>query len=254
MKTLSLVIPVFNEEKRLDEAFRQLEEFMCPKGFKLSQVIFVDDGSQDKSKKLILDFIRTRTCYKLISYSPNRGKGYAVRLGCNNSQSDYTLVADADMSTSLSQISRFEKHMRMGIDAIVGTRRNGVSTVIVHQPVYREFLGNCFTILTRILLNTPVSDFTCGFKAFSKKAKDEIFTKSIIDRWGFDAEILFLARKMNFLMVEQTVLWANSAGSKVVLYKAIPQTIIELFKIRIHHGCNSCQSAGVFQPSVTPQS
>jgi len=240
MKTISFVIPVYNEEKRLHKTFSALESFIAPEALRLQEVIFVNDGSNDNTKSIIQSSKlkiekKLKARIKIVSYSKNQGKGYAVKQGMLASNSDYTLFFDADMSTPLSELKKFMPFIKEGTDVIIGTRKNGKSTVLIHQPKLREFLGKGFTLLTQKILRLSVSDFTCGFKAFSKNAKDQIFKKSIIKRWGYDAEIIFLAEKLNFSIAEKSVTWSNDNDTKVKIYKAIPETFMELFLIYWKH-------------------
>lgn len=238
MKTLSFVIPVYNEENRLDKTFKALQELQLPRGLSLLEVIFVNDGSIDKTGTLIKQFAfkkRKFMTIRLISYSQNKGKGYAIRQGMRNAKGDYALFFDADMSTPLSEIAKFVPFMEQDIDVIVGTRKNGKSTVIKHQPKFREALGKGFTKITQLALNLQVTDFTCGFKTFSKASRTVVFSKALIDGWGYDAEILFLAKNYGFSMVEKAVTWSNDERTKVKLYKAVPQTLFELYKIHKAH-------------------
>jgi len=172
---------------------------------------------------------------EVISYKKNKGKGYAVKQGMLKVQSDYALLCDADMSTPFSQLFKFVKFIENAQDIIIGTRKNGKSTVIVHQPKFREILGKSFTQITRIALQINATDFTCGFKLFSKKAVDTIFTKTKINRWGYDAEILFIAKKENFKINECAVLWADVKKSHVNVVKAIFETLYELVQIHWFH-------------------
>lgn len=250
MKTISFVIPVYNEEKRLAKTFAALDSAVLPRGFKLAEIIFVDDGSTDKTYNMLQEFVLRstnnvlggntkhiipNTLYKLISYKPNRGKGYAVRCGMLESSADYTLFFDADMSTPLSELEKFVQYMKKNVDVIVGTRKNGHSTVIQHQPWLREKLGRGFTLLTQVALNTWITDFTCGFKVFSKRSKDIIFPMTQINRWGYDAEIIFLAAHNKLSIVEKSVTWTDDPRTKVKLSKAIPETLKELAQIRWTH-------------------
>lgn len=240
MKTITFVIPVFNEEKRLNKTFSALKAFKTPRGLKLEEVIFVDDGSNDNSKlkiqnsKLRLNS-NLKSKVKLISYSQNQGKGYAVKRGMLDSSSDYTLFFDADMSTPLSELSKFIPFIKANTDVIISTRKNGKSTVLVHQPKLRGLLGKGFTLITKTVLRLDVSDFTCGFKAFSKQAKNTIFKRSVIKGWGYDAEIVYLAKKYNLSVQEKAVTWSNDKDTKVKLYKAVPQTFAEIFLIYLNH-------------------
>lgn len=240
MKTLSFVIPVYNEENRIEKTIKALKKSFSFDGIKLEQIIFVNDGSTDNTLKLINSQKKeiesaSKSQLIILSYKHNKGKGYAVKQGMLKSKSDYTLLFDADISTPINEFMKFIPYINKDIDVVIGTRKNGKSTVLKHQPRYRELLGKGFTLLSNVILNTWVTDFTCGFKAFSKKAKDEIFPKSIIDRWGYDAEIIFLARKLNYSIREQAVTWKNDDHTKVNLLKDLPKTFYDLFKIRTYH-------------------
>lgn len=237
MRTLSFVIPVYNEEKRLKLTIDALKEAKIPHGLKLEEIIFVDDGSKDdtvatikKAKASIARKLKAKVHF--ITYARNKGKGYAVRAGMLSTSTDYALFFDADMSTPLSELRKFAEPMRHGVDVVIGTRKNGKSTVIVHQPLYRELLGKCFTHLSQIVLNTWVTDFTCGFKVFSKQAITDVFGHAHINRWGYDAEIVFLARKLGFSIIQIPVVWSNDPRTKVKLYDAVTQTVQELYQIR----------------------
>lgn len=254
MKTISFVIPVYNEEKRLKKAFNALEKGFSFAGIKLEKIIFVNDGSTDKTvlkikaEKTILQKA-TKAKVEIVSYFRNMGKGYAVRQGMFASNSDYTLLFDVDMSTPLSEFGKFMPFIEKKIDVIVGTRKNGHSTVVKHQPLYRELLGKGFTLLSNTILNTWVTDFTCGFKAYSRYAKNEVFSRAFINRWGYDAENLFLARKLGFSIEEKAVKWTNDERTKVNLFRDLPQTLLDLFRIRFNHSYNlSLESINLLLP------
>ena len=254
MKTISFVIPVYNERRRLDKTFEALECLsrstgQLPRGLELEEVIFVNDGSTDTTIKKIEAFATRHSGKRsasridsgqarmtLISYTKNKGKGYAIKQGMLASTSDYTLFFDADMSTPLSELSKFMPFINKGTDVIIGTRKNGHSTVIKHQPKFRELLGKGFTKLTQYALGlSDFTDFTCGFKAFSRRAKDEIFAQATIDRWGYDAELIFLTKKLGFSWAEKAVSWSDDERTKVHLAKAVPQTLGEIAAIQWRH-------------------
>lgn len=248
MKTISFVIPVFNEENRIEKTFKALNELVLPRGLRLSKIVFVNDGSKDRTLWLLKRFLKQsklRNKISIISYQPNQGKGFAVKQGMLSTDSDYSLFFDADMSTPLTELKKFLPFIKNEVDVIVGTRKNGHSTVVVHQPKYREFLGKGFTYLTKFSLGLSVSDFTCGFKAFSKRSIGEIFENAVIKGWGYDAEVIFLAKKYGFSISEKAVTWANDERTKVNIYKAVPQTLTELYKIRWTHSVKPLLNAGL---------
>jgi dolichyl-phosphate beta-glucosyltransferase len=239
-KTLSIVIPVFNEEKRVKKAFTELSKLALPRGLKLEEVIFVNDGSTDSTvssiKYEILSMKKSKmvnTKYQILSYKQNRGKGYAVRTGMKRATGDYALLCDVDMSVPLTDLKLFAKAMKQNVAVVIGTRKTGKSAVIEHQPLYRELLGRGFTKLTQVVLGIQVSDFTCGFKLFSRQAKNSIFAKSTIHRWGYDAEIILLSEQAGFAVTEIPVSYLDDRGTRVNLAIAIPQTLIELFRIAL---------------------
>lgn len=237
MTTLSLVIPTYNESKRLQQTFSILNKWQVPHGLKLKQIIFVNDGSTDDSLK-ILQSTPLKFNKKVISYKQNIGKGFATKKGMLASKADYTLTLDADMSTTPTQIKKFLPLIKSGTDIIVGTRKNGHSTVTIHQPFIRENMGKIFTKLSQIILGVKVTDFTCGFKAFSQTAKNNIFKRSLINRWGYDAEILFIAKKLDYSIQEKSVPWADQKGTKVNLLIDSFSSFFELIQIRINHTLN----------------
>jgi dolichyl-phosphate beta-glucosyltransferase len=238
MKTISFVIPFYNEEERVKKTFKALNELSLPAGLRLEKIIFVNDGSIDKTLSKLQAYKKSSKLgskVKIASYSENKGKGFAIKTGMLESSSDYTLFFDADMSTPLTELKKFMPFIDRNVDVIVGTRKNGESTVVKHQPFFREFLGKGFTLLTQIVLDIIVTDFTCGFKAFSKNCLTEIFENARINRWGYDAELMFLATKYGYSIEEKSVLWANDDRTKVKIYEAVPQTLKELWDIRWEH-------------------
>jgi glycosyltransferase involved in cell wall biosynthesis len=171
---------------------------------------------------------------QIVGYNQNMGKGHAIKRGMANSNSDYTLFFDADMATPLSELEKFVPLMKQYKPVIIGTRKNGESTVVDHQPRFREILGKAYTLLSQIILNTWVTDFTCGFKAFSREARIDVFTKSRINRWGYDSEILYLARKLGYNITERAVIWSDDKNTKVRLSQAVFTSFLELLKIRLY--------------------
>jgi len=232
--TIDLIIPVYNEQKRLKLTFQALNSFVSPRGIRINKVIFINDGSTDntlqKLKNAHLKFSK-----KILTYSHNQGKGAAIKLGFLNATADYALFLDADMSTPLTELTKFLPFIRQNIPIIIGTRKNGHSTVTVHQPWVREHLGKVFTFLSQLILNTWVTDFTCGFKAFSRPAYTTIAPFMTINRWGFDSEIIFLGKIFNFPIQEKSLTWADNPTTKVNLAKDIYRSFSELLQIRFNH-------------------
>lgn len=237
MMTLTLIIPVYNETKRIYTCIRALTSFKPSKGLLIDHVIFVNDGSTDYTLN-ILKQLRLPYPVKVVSYLQNKGRGYAVKEGMKYATGDYALFFDVDMSTPLTEINHFLTFMQKGADVIVGSRKIPGAQVKKQQPWYRTLLGRGFSSLAKWILRTPVNDYTCGFKAYSKTAYQTIFPISQINGWGKDSESLFLADKLGFSIVELPVVWIDNRNSKVKIVRDIFRSIIDLYQIRsnYYHG------------------
>lgn len=230
---ISIIIPVYNEEKRVYKAVNALNKYLPRQKFK-SEVLFVNDGSTDKT----LPKVRKSKCnfiYKIISYKTNQGKGYAIRKGVLEAKGDYILFMDADMSTPIESLDDFLPHIYKKIPVIIGTRHTKRAEVLVRQNMMRENMGKAYTLLANLILGSGVSDFTCGFKCFSKSSAKNIFTNLKIKRWSFDAEVIFLAYRLQFRIKEVPVVWMNDSNSKVNLWRDIIGSFFDLIKIRFYY-------------------
>jgi len=233
MTTLSIIIPVNNEAKRLNHTFEILNGWAPPRELRVTKIIFVNDGSTDSSLR-ILHSSKLKFPRQIVSYAQNQGKGFAVRTGMLASKSDYSLLVDADMATKPQEVDKFLPYIKNKTDVVIGTRKNGHSTVVVHQPLVREVMGRIFTKIAQITLNLPTTDFTCGFKIFSRAAKETIFPLSRINRWGYDPEIIFLAISHGFTVVEKSVIWSDQKGTRVNLIRDSIRSLVELVQIRLN--------------------
>ena len=228
--SLSIVIPVYNEEQRLSITFGALDEFLERGLFADMDVVFVNDGSTDETSEILKSYKPT-VPVKVMEYNRNRGKGYAVTTGMLATTGDYALMTDADMSTPFDQIERFLPYLEEGKEVLVGNRRIPGSHLEKTQPWIRRSMGRCYTILANIITGVPVSDFTCGFKIFSKEARQKVFTRTKIERWSYDTEILYLAYRAGYPIVEVPVRWINDEGTRVNLWKDTVRSFVDLFRI-----------------------
>ena len=232
--SLSLIIPVYNEAGRLEKTFAALLEYIGANLFYSIEIIFVNDGSTDNTLTLLRRF-GCRVPARIVSYPDNRGKGHAIRTGMRVATGEYSIFLDADMSTDLSMIVRFQKAMQQNEMVIIGTRKTHGSEIRKHQPWWRETLGRGYTFLARIILNLSVTDFTCGFKCFHRVAREAIFQRAFINGWSYDAEILYLADRLGFRIFEVPVVWTNDKRSTVRIYRDIFQSFNDLLVIRFRH-------------------
>jgi len=224
---LSLIIPVFNEESRLEESLKKIIEY----NRKLNaELIFVDDGSTDGTLAILEEYKKSKML-RVVRVWPNRGKGNAVRSGVLASHGNHILFMDADLATPLDEIPRILA-LAAESDIVIGSRN------LRHNNVHRKFIrliaGKLFDLFKKIIIPLPVSDSQCGFKIFTREAAFALFPKSKIERWSFDAEILYLASKLGFSIRELPVRWEEKEGSRVKLLRDAVLMTKDLIRIRYY--------------------
>lgn len=226
---ISFLIPVYNEEKRISKAIKELELYLAT--FKHEyEVLFIDDGSKDRTVQA-LKKAKTAFKYKILTYFPNRGKGYAIKRGMIAARGDFRLFFDCDMSTPLKEFDKFIPYLNPKV-VLIGNRKRKGAQVEVHQPFIREKMGQVFTLIARLLIAGEVTDFTCGFKCFPRQAALKVFEKSTVDRWSYDAEILFLTKKYKYKIQQIPVSWADDPRTRVTIIKDSLQSLVDLLTIR----------------------
>lgn len=228
---LSVIVPCYNEEKRFKEGFAHYYSYLKKQNYPW-ELILVNDGSRDRTKKLMDDASKKDSRVKIVSYMPNHGKGYAIVQGVKVAHGQYILFTDIDHSVACETIKSFYKYFEQGYQVVIGSRRVRGAKIIVHQHPLREFLGRGFTTLVRVLVDWRIRDATCGFKAFENKAAKRIFEKITIYDWAFDAEILLLCKKFNIKIAQAPVAWSDVRGTKVSLGKDVARSLLGLIKIR----------------------
>jgi dolichyl-phosphate beta-glucosyltransferase len=230
---LSVVIPTYNEEKRFQKGFDHYYSYFKRQKYSW-ELIFVNDGSTDMTLNLMKKIAGSKSNIKIISYSPNHGKGYAIVQGIKAARGTYVLFTDIDHSVPIATIESFYKYFEKDFKVVIGSRRVKGAQILVHQHPIREFLGSGFTLLVRFLVDWRIRDATCGFKAFENSVAKKIFKKITIYSWAFDAEILFIAKKFRLKLAQAPVEWSDVMGSKVSLEKDIIRSLFGLFKIRLN--------------------
>lgn len=231
---LSVVIPVFNERKRFKDGFNHYYSYLKHQKYKW-ELIFVNDGSTDKTLNLIKEVKKGKPNIHLFSYDKNKGKGYAVCQGVRIAKGEFILFADIDHSVSIETVESFFNYFNKGHAVVIGSRRVKGSVIAVHQNFLREFLGSGFTAIVNFLIYPGISDATCGFKAFKKNTAKKLFEKITIFNWAFDAELLFICRKNKIRVAQAPVRWRNVSGSKVSLKKDVINSLLDVVKIRINN-------------------
>jgi dolichyl-phosphate beta-glucosyltransferase len=228
---ISVVIPVFNEESGLRATLAAVGRHLAALAPDSHEIVVSDDGSRDGSAAIAQEMARDLPLV-LVRGEKNQGKGAAVRRGMLAARGDPIFFFDADLSTPLEEMTRFAAALEAGADVAVGTRKHKEARIDRWQPWHRVQLGLAYTRLANLLLGLSYSDFTCGFKAFRSAAARAIFSRQRLDRWSFDAEILFLARRLGLRVQELPVRWSDRADSRVRVGGAIVKSFLELLQIR----------------------
>ncbi len=212
--TYSIVIPAYNESARLGASLEKVLAYVHGQGWD-AEVIVVNDGSRDNTAEIIRSFVAKDPIVRLLENPGNRGKGYSVRNGMLHAQGRVILFSDADLSSPIEEASKLLNALEAGADIAIGSRWLRSETQIQRQPLHRQLFGRIFNLMLRASLGLQYKDTQCGFKAFKRPAAQAIFPLQKIERWGFDPEILFLARKFGFKVVEIPVIWGHSGGTRI---------------------------------------
>ena len=238
MDSLSIVIPAYNEEKRLPQTLRQVLDWLALGAFSFREVIVVDDGSRDGTARVVEEFAKASACLRLVKDPGNRGKGYAVRHGMLEAKGEWILYTDADLSTPITEIEKLcRAASEKGAKVAIGSRALDRSLVEVHQPALRELSGRAFNLVMRAVTGLPFRDTQCGFKLFRADAAREIFSRQKQEGFSFDVEDLLIAKKLGLRAVEVPVRWANVEGTKVRLTQGM-MSFVDLVKIRMSHNAS----------------
>lgn len=232
MPRYSLIIPAFNEEARLGPTLEAALRYFQEQAQSL-ELLVVDDGSLDRTRELVAELARENSTIKLISYQPNRGKGYAVRCGMLEASGELLLFADADGSTPIEEVQRLEKALTEELGFVIGSRALVSPETRVRTVWYRRVLGRVFNFLVNWLALRGVADSQCGFKLFRRDVARDLFGRQKLNGFSFDVELLFLARKLGYSFAEVAVNWTNMPGSKVNLLKDSLKMLRDIVKMRI---------------------
>ena len=210
----SLIIPAYNESARLGGTLERVLAYVHAQGWN-AEVIVVNDGSRDNTAEIIKSFAANDPILRLVENPGNRGKGYSVRNGILNARGEILLFSDADLSSPIEEAPKLLAALDRGADIAIGSRWLRSETQPQRQPLHRQLFGRIFNVLLRLTLGLKFKDTQCGFKAFKQPAARAIFPLQKIERWGFDPEILFLARKFGFRVKEIPVVWGHSGGTRI---------------------------------------
>ena len=227
---LSVIIPAYNEAKRLPLTLIDIDKHLDEQEYSY-EIVVVNDGSTDATAEIVARFAPLINNLRLINNDENKGKGAAVRQGMLEAKGLWRLFMDADNSTSIVEFNKMIPYFKSGYEVVIGSRAVKGSRKMPPQPFYKEILGKMGNWIIQLTLLYGLKDTQCGFKCFSEEAVENIFPLTKINKWGFDAESLALARVLHYKIKEMPVFWVNDARTHVKL-KDYLQVLLETVKVR----------------------
>jgi glycosyltransferase involved in cell wall biosynthesis len=253
---LSIVIPAYNESARIERTLERVMGCVVEQGWD-AEVLVVDDGSKDDTAEIVGRWMDLHPRLHLVKNPGNKGKGYSVRNGLLQAAGDVVMFTDADLSAPMEEADRLLAAIASGADVAIGSRWMDRTRQTIHQPLYRQFFGRCFNWITRTVMGLPFKDTQCGFKAFKRDAAQVIFRLQTIERWGFDPEILFIARKLKYVIREVPVTWGHDERSRISYLKDGMRMLEDMAMIRANSVAGRYDAAiAAFKDTskmVTPQ-
>jgi glycosyltransferase involved in cell wall biosynthesis len=245
--TYSIVIPAYNEGARLGATLEKVLAYVHAQKWD-AEVIVVDDGSGDNTADIVRSFSEKDGALRLVENPGNRGKGYSVRHGMLNARGRMVLFSDADLSSPIEEAPKLFQALEAGADIAIGSRWLRAETQTQRQPLHRQIFGRIFNLMLRVTLGLKFKDTQCGFKAFRQPAVEAIFPLQKIERWGFDPETLFLARKFNFKVREIPVAWGHSGGTRIHPLVDGSRMFMEMLRIRWYDMTGKYNGRGTTAP------
>lgn len=229
--SVSIVIPAYDESARVGLTLEKVLAYVAGRGWD-AEVIVVDDGSRDNTTQIVRSYADRNPRLRLLENPGNRGKGYSVRNGMLHAHGDALLFSDADLSAPIEEAEKLFAALKDGADIAIGSRWLQSDLQTERQSLIRQLFGRVFNLLLRITLGLKFKDTQCGFKLFTRQAAKTIFPLQSIERWGFDPELLYLAKKFNFKVAEVPVAWAHSEGTRINPLRDGAKMFLEMLKIR----------------------
>ena len=228
---LSVIIPAYNEAERIPSTLKAVDEYLRSQSYDY-EILVVNDGSKDNTADVVRQMAGSVKGLRLVDNKENHGKGYAVRTGMLAAAGDFRLFMDADNSTSVDQVEKMWPEFEKGFEVVIGSRDIKGAELPVPQPWVRRRLGDIFNLIVQTISGLwGMWDTQCGFKGFTRKAAEELFSRATIERWAFDVEILVLAKKRKYKIREVPVRWINDPNSRVKLSGMI-KMLFEVLKVR----------------------
>jgi dolichyl-phosphate beta-glucosyltransferase len=227
----SIVIPAYNEAARVGATLEKVLAYTTEQGWD-AEIIVVNDGSSDNTTEIVHSYAEKNPRLRSLENPGNRGKGYSVRNGMLHAQGEILLFSDADLSSPIEEAEKLFSALENGADIAIGSRWLQSNLQTQRQPLHRQLFGRVFNLLLRMILGLSFKDTQCGFKAFTRPAAETIFPLQNIERWGFDPELLYLAKKFKFKVVEVPVAWAHREGTRINPLRDGAKMFLEMLKVR----------------------
>lgn len=231
---LSLIFPAYNESHRIRSTLATAAWYLDTTPWSY-EIIAVDDGSTDRTHEEMVNAAGELESVRVISYQPNRGKGYAVRQGIFAARGEHIAFSDVDLSAPIEELAKLFSAIEKGYDIAIGSRAVKGAEIIAHQPLYRELGGKSLNLIIRLLAVPGIHDTQCGLKLFRGDVARDIFNRCFLNGWSFDVEVLYLARLLGYRVAEVPVRWAHSPDSKIRPFRAGLQMLLDIVRIRIRH-------------------
>ena len=236
--TLSIVIPAYNEESRIHRTLLNILAYATSAAYQ-TEVIVVDDGSSDRTSEIVTGLVeeyqRSGCKLRLLTNRPNRGKGYSVKRGMTEALGEIVLFTDADLSAPITETPKLVDPIANDqADVTFGSRAVDRSLIGVHQPLLRDFGGRVFNLLMRAITWMPYKDTQCGFKAFRRRLALPPFQLQRVERFGFDPEVLYIARKHGLRLLEVPVVWNHYEGTTLSYFGDSISMFTDLGRIRLN--------------------
>ncbi|HDP74263.1 MAG TPA: glycosyltransferase family 2 protein [Candidatus Woesearchaeota archaeon] len=225
---LSIVVPAYNEEKRIRSTIEKIELY-CTSELDEFEVVVVDDCSSDSTGSIVKSLPYKNI--RVLRNKPNRGKGYSVKRGVKSAKYPLILFTDADLSAPIEELKKLLEHSE-AYDIVIGSRNTRKSKV--ERSLFQAFKGHFFAFLVKLIVMKGFYDTQCGFKLFKRDVAVELFSYQTFERFSFDFELLFVAKKHGYKIKEVPVNWKICSGSKVRIIKDTISMTIDLFKLRIN--------------------
>jgi dolichyl-phosphate beta-glucosyltransferase len=228
---LSIIIPAYNEEHRLPTTLGEINRFLEKQGFS-AEVLVIENGSQDRTFQIVEEYARQHPQFRALR-EEKRGKGRAIKRGILEASGQFCFMCDADLSMPVDEINRFLPPILPDFDIAIGSRE-APGAMRYHEPIYRHLGGRMINLIIRLLALPGLQDTQCGFKCFRAAAARDLFSNLTLDGWSFDIELLYVARKRGYRIVEVPIPWYFRAESKINLFHDTLQMVLDIMRIRLN--------------------